>query len=391
MNGLDTIRAVTISGAFVFGMMLALVGSLKLALAKRLSIGEGRVGGLLSALHLAFVPTMPLAGLLIDRTDWRFVLVAGCVLTAFGLYLLTVRATYGAALASLLLIGIGAACVSAACVVLMPAFFDWDPKKTAAAVNIGMVFFALGSLVTPTLVDLLLRTYDLERFQRTLIFLAVLCLVPAAVTVVQWSVAGQIPSGSKSAGLAAVLSDAKVWLAGLVFFLYGPLEFAVGTWATTYLIDHGYSDRRAARLLSGFWLTFLAGRLLTAYLEDKNFIGEAAEAALIPLLGIAAAVTLGNLVSAPATKKTGVGLLVLGLILGPIFPTLVGMVLKLGHPPGTAYGMMFAIGSLGSLLLAPLIGLYARGRSVQLALRIPLMLALMMAAAAVVLGLLPNR
>src|SRR5215471_2172874 len=226
MNGVSAVAAVTITSAFVFGMVLALVGSLKLALAKRLSIGEGRVGGLLSALHLAFVPTMPLAGLLIDRTDWRFVLVAGCALTAFGLYLLTVRASYKSALGSLLLIGVGAACVSAACVVLMPAFFDWDAKKTAAAVNIGMVFFALGSLVTPTLVDLLLRTYDLERFQRTLIFLAVLCLVPAAVTVVQWSAAGQIPSGSKSVELAAVLSDAKVWLAGLVFFLYGPLEFA---------------------------------------------------------------------------------------------------------------------------------------------------------------------
>lgn len=209
MNGLDTIRAITISSAFVFGMVLALVGSLKLALAKRLSIGEGRVGGLLSALHLAFIPTMPLAGLLIDQSDVRVVLIAGCVLTAFGLYLLTVCATYQAALASILLIGVGAACVSTACVVLMPAFFAWDRSKIAAAVNIGMAFFALGSLVTPTLVDLLLRTYDLERFQRTLIFLAILCLTPAVVTAVQWSAAGQIPSNPKPLDLTALLRDEK--------------------------------------------------------------------------------------------------------------------------------------------------------------------------------------
>lgn len=389
MGSFHAVTAVTITGAFVFGMVLALVGSLKLTLAKRLDIGEGRVGGLLSALHLAFIPMMPLAGMLIDRVDVRIVLIVGCVLTAVGFYTLTVRATYRAALVSLVVAGVGAACVSAACVVLMPrAFFDGDPAKIAAAVNLGMVFFALGSLVTPTLVDLLLRTYDLERFRRTLIFLAILCLTPAAVVATQWNAGDQFQLERKPEDLGALFGDARLWLAGLVFFLYGPLEFAVGTWATTYLIDHGYSDRRSARLLSGFWLMFLAGRVLTAFLQDQGVLRSNGDFVLIPLLGLLAAVILGNLMSAPADKKTGWGLLVLGLILGPIFPTLVGIVLKLPHPAGTAYGVMFAIGSMGSLLLAPLIGLYARGRSVQVAMRIPMALGLLMAAAATVLGLI---
>jgi fucose permease len=395
MNGLDTVKAVTITGAFVFGMVLALVGSLKLALAKRLDIGEARVGGLLSALHLAFIPMMPLAGLLIDRIDVRIVLIAGCVLTAVGFYMLTVRATYNAALAALLLVGVGAALVSTACVVLMPSFFDWDQKKTAAAINVGMVFFALGSLVTPTLVDVLLRTYDRARFQRTLICLAVLCLVPAVVAATQWKAAGQYQLKTSTAQLSALLGDARLWLAGFVFFLYGPLEFAVGTWATTYLLEHGYTDRRAAHLLSGFWLMFLAGRVLAAFLQDQNVLKDGSDAVLIPVLGLAAAVVLGNLISAPAHQKTGLGLLALGLILGPVFPTLVGMVLRFGpspretyEMPGTAYGAMFAIGSLGGLILAPLIGLYARGRSVQVAWRIPLALGLLMSATATVLGLI---
>jgi fucose permease len=290
----------------------------------------------------------------------------------------------------MLLIGAGAACVNAACVVLMPrAFFPGDAHKTAAAVNLGMVFFALGSLVTPTLVDLLLRTYDLQRFQRTLTLLAVLCLAPAVVVAAAWNV--ELPAAQTSQDVAPVLGDLRLWLAGLVFFLYGPLEFAAGTWATTYLIDHGYRERRAAWLLSGFWLMFLAGRVLMALLQDYGVLRENGELFVIPLLGFVAAVTVGNLVGAPANRKAGYGFLVLGLMLGPIFPTLVGIVLKLGHPPGTAYGAMFAIGSLGSLILAPLIGLYARGRSVQYALRIPMVLALLMAAAATVLGLIRNQ
>jgi fucose permease len=387
MTGLNAATTVTITGAFVFGMVLALVGSLKPALAKRLGIGEARVGGLLSALHLAFIPMMPLAGWLIDRIDIRIILIVGSVLTALGFYLLTARSSYQAALLSLLPVGVGAALVGTACVVLMPKLFE-DEKKTAAAVNLGMVFFALGSLVTPTLVDLLLRTYDAERFRRTLLCLAALCLVPAVVAATQFGADGQFQIPHQPVSFGELLSDARIWVAGIVFFLYAPLEFAVGTWATTYLLEHGYSDHRAARLLSGFWLTFLAGRVLTAFLQDQRFLGENGDRILIPLLGLAAAVMLGNLMSASATDKTGLGLLALGLILGPIFPTLAAMVLKLGHAPGAAYGTVFAIGSLGGLILAPLIGLYARGRSVQIAWRIPMALGLLMSAAAVVLAFL---
>jgi fucose permease len=388
MTGLNAVTTVIITSAFVFGMVLALVGSLKLALSKRLGIGEGRVGGLLSALHLAFIPMMLLAGILVDRMGIRIMLIVGCGLIALGFYLLAVRASYMAALGALSLVGVGAALVGTASVVLMPAFFPGDVNKIGAAVNLGMVFFALGSLVTPTLVDMLLRTYDLERFQRTLICLGVVCLVPAVVVATQWNAVGQFQPEGQSTGLGELLGEARIWLAGLVFFLYGPLEFAVGTWATTYLLEHGYSDRRAARLLSGFWLMFLAGRVLTAFLEDQRVLGANGDRVLIPILGLTAAVVLGNLMSAPATKKTGVGLLILGLILGPIFPTLVAMVLKFGYAPGTSYGTVFAIGSLGGLILAPLIGLYARGRSVQLAWRIPMALGLLTSATAIVLALL---
>jgi fucose permease len=389
MSGFQGITAIAITGAFVFGMVLALVGSLKLALAKRLELSEARIGGLLSALHLAFVPAMLASGFLSDRVDVRIVLVVGCVLTALAFHALTMRKTYQAAFLSMLMAGVGAACVSVASVVLMPqAFFEGSSHKVTAALNVGMVFFALGSLVTPTLCDLLLRALGLER---TLTVLAALCLVPAVVVAVQLAIGSPFPVGQHPQSLVAIFGDFRVWLAGLVFFLYGPLEFAVGTWATTYLMDHGYKEHQATRFLSGFWLTFLAGRVLLAFLQDRGVLREWSDYFVIPLLGLLAAVTLGNLAGAPAARRSGWGLLVLGALLGPIFPTLIGIVFRLEnphHPPGTAYGTTFAIGSLGSLVLAPLIGLYARGKSVSQALRIPMILGLLMAATAMVLGLL---
>src|SRR5690242_17695489 len=43
------LTALTIAGAFAFGMILTLLGAIKLALAKRLGLSEVAVGGLLSA------------------------------------------------------------------------------------------------------------------------------------------------------------------------------------------------------------------------------------------------------------------------------------------------------------------------------------------------------
>ena len=83
MLGLQAVTVVTACSAFTFGMVLALLGSLKLALAKRMNVGEGRIGLLLSALNLALMPMMIVTGLLIDGpVGVRSVILVGSLLTA---------------------------------------------------------------------------------------------------------------------------------------------------------------------------------------------------------------------------------------------------------------------------------------------------------------------
>src|SRR5262249_23516829 len=69
-------------------------------------------------------------------------------------------------------------------------------------------------------------------------------------------------------------------------------------------------------------------------------------------------------------------------------PTLVAVVLqRVDYAEGTAYGTMFAIGSLGSLMFVPVAGVLARRRKVQGTLRFLLVIALALAAAALVFAL----
>ncbi|HXG10648.1 MAG TPA: MFS transporter, partial [Gemmataceae bacterium] len=287
MSGFHAITALALSGAFVFGIVLALLGSIKLTLAKRLQISETQVGILLSALNLALLPMVLLSGLLIDQWGVRLVMILGSFVTCVAIYGLTLHQTsYRLAVVAILLVGLGAACVSTASVVLMPqAFFSGRPDMLGAALNLGMAFFALGALVTPALVDVLLARLS---FRTTLGLVAVLCLTPALLAVV-----ANIPGESQKATLGQVVADRYFWVAGLVFFLYAPLEASVGTWATTFLLEMGNRERRVAWLLSGFWLAFLASRLLAAYLQ------VAADAWVILTLGVLAAVLLGSLAGAP--------------------------------------------------------------------------------------------
>jgi fucose permease len=320
---------------------------------------------------------MFLSGILIDQWGVRLVMILGSFLTCAAIYGLTLHQTsFRWAVAAVLLIGLGAACVSTASVVLMPrAFFDDRRDLLGAALNLGMAFFALGALVTPALIDVLLARLS---FRTTLGLVAVLCLVPALLAIVS-----NIPGDGETASLTQVLADRYLWMAGLVFFLYAPLEASVGAWATTLLVELGNPERRVAWLLSGFWLAFLASRLAAAYLQVE------ASAWVLVALGILAAVVLGSLAGAPNRNWAEMSLLLLGAVLGPVFPTLVAMVFD--HFPaaqrGTAYGAMFAVGSLGSLVTCPVIGFSVRRRAVQQTQRIPMFIAVGMSAAALVLWL----
>ena len=381
MTGFQSVTAVTISGAFVFGMLLVLLESLRTVLAKRLNLSEARVDWLVAALNLALIPMMPVSGILCDELGVKSVFLVGSLITGTALFALAVSGTGLRTLGALLLAGVGAACLSTGSSVLMSkAFF---PDNEPASQNLGNVFFGLGALVTPTLVTLLFRHLD---YRRAVGFVAVLCLLPAFIAAFTQS---EFATPGGSVNLAALLRDPILWLAGFVLLLYAPLEGSLGTWATQYLIDRGFRARAATWLLSGFWMMFLAARLGTAVLQEQGTLPKTYAAAwLNVVLALAAAVFLGNMAGARTRLSGAMGLLLVGAFFGPIFPTLVGMLFThFPHARGTAFGAMFAIGAVGNLVLPPLIGIHARRTTVQRAMVIPMVIALLLALATLVFGL----
>jgi fucose permease len=383
MSGMQVVTAATIGGALVFGMTLALLGSLKLALARRLQMEDGEVRRLLIALNVALIPLVLLCGVLLDLYGARAVLVAGSVALSVALVSLSLRPTYPHAFLSILLAGFGAAALATACTVLMPRAF-FAPAEASASLNLGYVFIALGALVTPVLLDILLEALPLHR---TLMVLACLSLVPAILAV--------FPSGehwrtaNHTSDPTALLAEQSSWLAALVFFFYAPLEASISLWTFSLLTERGQDQREAGGLLAGFWAAFLASRLLVALGQHAEVLSESWDRWLVVIPPLLAAVAIGNLAGASYRRLPRAGLFLLGLLLGPVLPTLLGMVFRHAAPAeqGLAFGLVFAGGSLGSLLLSPAFG-FRPGQSHHAMLRLPILLGLLLTAAALVLGLM---
>ncbi len=382
---LDQVTAVTISGAFVFGLILVLLESVGDIVGKRLGLPDNRVDTLLVALNLALIPGMLFAGALVDAVGPKPVIIAGSLLVTIALAGLAYSETYLRALGAILAVGAGGACLSAASSVLMAgAFF---PDFEVASQNRGNVFFALGALVTPTAAR---RLFDRLGYPRALCLLAVICLLPALLAALTRNSAFDLSGEAES--LAWAFRQPVIWLAGIVFLLYGPLEGSIGTWAGRYLHDLGIRESGVGWLLSGFWLTFLAARLLTALvMHQGSRLSAFVEPGLIVLLALAAGVALGNMAGARTRTSGALGLLLVGAFFGPIFPTLVGVLFE--HVPagrhGSAFGVMFAIGATGSLVLPPAIGSYARRSTVQRAMHIPMIMAIGLCILGLVFTLFP--
>jgi fucose permease len=375
MTGMQLVLAATLSGAFVAGLVLALPAALARPLAKHLGIAEGKATALAVVLQLLLVPLMLVSGLAIDHWGPQSVFVLGALLTAFGIASLELTRSYRQVLLAVLLVAVAAAGISTASVVLMPQAL-W-PQREAASANVGYVFFTLGLLLAPGLTD---RLQQRVGFRRTLQLLALLCFLPAIPAVL--APAADFGQAPPSAG--HVLSDPRLWLAALIALLYQLLEGSLQAWAHTYLKELGYPQRSAALVWWSFWVVFLGSRVLAAVGVQAGFAPW-----LILLLALLSAVTLGNLVGAYQPASGGLGLMLVGLSFGPLFPTVVGIVLSLfPGEAGAAVGVVLASATVGSLLFPPCIDYFADRTSARLAMRIPMGVALAITAPALVLALI---
>lgn len=179
-----------------------------------------------------------------------------------------------------------------------------------------------------------------------------------AITRRQWSdgIASASPEIADAAPMLAVLRQPLVWLQIIVFFLYTGLENAAGQWTYTLLTEsRGVSQETAGMLVGVYYGSIAAGRVLFGFIAQRVGLDR-----LVRLSTLAAMIGAACLAFGPLPVAT-FGLVVLGLGLAPIFPTLMTRTpQRLGRAQAAhAVGFQVSAAMLGSAVLPTLTGVAA--------------------------------
>ncbi len=358
---MNSLLPVTILGMLVAGLAASVLGTVKLPLARKLQLGDDRIGVLVTALSAPFLPVVLITGWLVDSVGCRSILMVSAVGISLGLWRFSAARRFASALASGLLFAVSFAMLINVVHVLIPIAF---PPPLALATNLADSCFGVGALATPLLAAALFPRFGMER----LIQLIAMAAITVAVTA--FFVTGIAEVVSEPSGLASsepirtldLLTHPMIWLCGLCLATFGPVESAFSTWTTSYLVEKRFDAGFATRMLSGFWTASIVGRVVTGFVLPAGWEGALlVGAAVVNLLVLLAVVTTRRRELAPLLVISA------GLCLGPVFPTVIAVVFESfeAHTHGRAVGLAMAIGSVGYTLSPVLVGYYARRTSIQ--------------------------
>jgi fucose permease len=285
------------------------------------------------------------------------------------------------------LLGFGAMALNTAGNTLIPVVL-YGGQNPAAASNLGNVFFGLGLFVTPLIVSFLFRK---TTYEKAVSALGVIVLLPVIVAVIASYPASQ--AGFALADAFGLLKEPAVLVAAFALFCYISLESSFCNWLPPYgkeiisrdfpSLDGAVVDASAQQMLSVFAVAMMVGRLVASQIAVITQYGSwfVAGAALIAFLVILAMAKSGAIWTSALAVCAG-------LAFAPCFPTIVGVTFAKFSPEvyGSIFGIIFAVGLAGAVIVPKAIGNLAKGSSVQKSLKLLVPACVILIILALVLG-----
>jgi fucose permease len=379
-------KIVALLCVFGLGMCFSLLGSISVKLMPRLKIDQGKFGSLISAFMLTCLIASLITGVVVDKIGYKPVAIFGFLATAVCIFILSRGQTYGTVLLPCLLLGFGAMALNTAGNTLIPVVL-FGGKNPAAASNLGNVFFGLGLFVTPLIVSSLFRK---TTYENAIFVLAIIAVAP--VVLVVFAKFPEISAGFAISDAVALLKEPAVLVAALALFCYISLESSFCNWLPPYskeIISKDFSnldgqiiDATSQQMLSAFAVAMMAGRLITSQVSSITEYGSwfIAGAALVAGLLILAMGRSGAIWTSALAVCAG-------LSFAPCFPTIIGVTYS-KHPEnfGSVFGIIFAVGLLGAVIIPKAIGNLAKGSSVQKSLKLLVPACVALIVLAIILG-----
>ncbi len=344
---------------FIFGIVLALLGSLLPLLAEQLHFDLAQAGNLFFCMNAAMLVSMLALGVLMDRFGKKIVLVGGSALVAMAMWMVRGAREYPDLLLVLILLGAGGGALNGAANTLV-ADLHSDPRKKGAALNLLGVYFGFGALFLPFVIGAVLQTFGLK----SILALAVaLSLLPGLLFLLQAFPPPKTHQGIPFGEAGKLARHPLVLLLGFLLFFESGNEFIMGGYTSTYLKEVlGSSISAASYILTAYWAAMMMGRVVSSRLLLRV---SSSTVVLVSALGAAFGGVLLFLAPSPVFAIVAVSLI--GLSFASIFPTTLGVAgSQFEAYSGTVFGILFGIALTGGMSLPWVVGHLAQSRGLRL-------------------------
>ncbi len=336
------------AGMFVFGVVLALLGTLfgLPEMRARMHVDLAQQGNLFFLLFLGVCSSTLAAGPLIDNLGHKPVLLWSSLLVAGGLLGFVVARSPTAAALSALVIGLGGGGLNTAANVLVS---DVYAHNRGPMMNLLGMFYGIGALFVPLLVASIAGRISMTAILSVTASLPGVCALLYARS--RFPQAREAHGISRSDLVAVLRYPGLIVFAALLFFESGN-EASLGGWISSYAGALGAGERSATWILSGYWLALILGRFLVFKVLARS---SKMRLVLITAAGSAASCLL--LLWSSSLAGTATAVMLAGLTFAGIYPTVLALAgdRYLRHS-GTVFGVLFAIGLAGGAVLPWAVG-----------------------------------
>ncbi|MGA3210506.1 MAG: MFS transporter [Terriglobales bacterium] len=357
--------AAACAGMATFGASLALLGTLFgfPEMRARLHVDFLHQGELSSLLIFGLWLSTVLAGPVIDRFGNRLALSASCFL-ATGAFLIFSRAdSFLFAAAGAVALGFGGGGLNTSGNAVVSELY---PENRGSMLNLLAITLGLGAVAVPLLaarISLQVAIYSASGLAAASGIGCLLLKFPPAAEA----------EGFSLREAARVVTYPGVLLFSFLLFFESANEQVMNTFASTWAGAAGATARGATFVLAGFELCMALGRVLAARLLSQV---SKQRLVLVSATGSVAGTTV--LFWRQELISITVGVLITGISLSAIFPTMLAMAGdRYRRFSGTIFGTMFAISLVGAAAAPAAVGALAKSLGVHFGTIIPLVGAVM--------------
>lgn len=290
-----------------------------------------------------------IAGKVIRKFGTPLVTLVSTLLTVLGLLIMSVSPNIVVMMLGAVVLGYGAGVIDTA----LNNFVSLHYK--AQHMNWLHAFWGVGVTISPLILSLFLsgETGSWRNGYRVIALIQFSIAIIIALSLKKWRTvkennSAQEVSTENKKGFIEILRIKGVLTSLLSQGLYCSMEFLLGTWGASFLVHiHALQPDEAAKWISLYFCGITVGRIISGFISMK-----ASDNTMIRL-GIATSFVGIIILALPVGKISLLGLLLIGVGFGPIFPSILHSVPDrfgeeysadiTGFHMGGAYGIGFGI------------------------------------------------